>query len=56
VVIVFAYHSLGHSVAPLKAESSTEQPLSVRAAMMCIAASSVLGWTAILLPLWAFAQ
>jgi hypothetical protein len=56
VVIVLAYHSLGHSVAPLEAESSTERPLSVRAAMMCIVTLSVLGWTAILLPLWAFAQ
>jgi hypothetical protein len=56
VVIVLAFHSLGHSVAPLEAESSTERPLSVGAAMMCIVTLSALGWTAILLPLWAIAQ
>jgi len=56
VVIVLAFHSLGHSVAPLEAESSTERPLSVRAAMICIVTLSALGWTAILLPLWAIAQ
>jgi hypothetical protein len=53
---VLAFHTPGHSVAPLEAESSTERPLSVGAAMMCIVTLSVLGWTAILLPLWAIAQ
>jgi len=56
VVIVLAFHSLGHSVAPREAESSLERPLSVRAAMICIVTLSALGWTAILLPLWAIAQ
>jgi hypothetical protein len=56
VVIVLAFHTAGHSVAPLEAESSTERPLSVGAAMMCIVTLSVLGWTAILLPLWAIVQ
>jgi hypothetical protein len=56
VVIVLAFHSLGHSVAPPEAESSLERPLSVRAAMICIVTLSALGWTAILLPLWAIAQ
>jgi hypothetical protein len=56
VVIVLAFHSLGHSVPPLEAESRTEGRLSVRAAMTCIVTLSVLGWTAILLPLWAIAQ
>ena len=56
VVIVLAFHSLRHSAAPLEAESSSECPLSVRAAMMCIVSLSVIGWTAILLPLWAIAQ
>jgi len=56
VVIVLAFHSLRHSAAPLEAESSSERPLSVRAAMMCIVSLSVIGWTAILLPLWAIAQ
>jgi hypothetical protein len=56
VVIVLAFHSAGHSVAPLEAESGIERPLSARAAMICIFTLSVLGWTAILLPLWAIAQ
>jgi hypothetical protein len=56
VVIVLAFHSLRHSAAPLEAESSTDRPLSARAAMMCIVSLSVIGWTAILLPLWAIAQ
>ena len=56
VVIVLAFHSIGRSVASLEAKSNTERPLSVGAAMMCIATLSVLGWTAILLPLWAIAQ
>jgi hypothetical protein len=56
VVIVLAFHSLGHSVAPLEAERNTERPLSVRAAMMSIVTLSALGWTVILLPLWAIAQ
>ena len=56
VVIVLAFHSLRHSAAPLEAESSSERPLSVRAAMMCIVSLAVIGWTAILLPLWAIAQ
>ena len=56
VVIVLAFHSLGHSVAPREAESSLERPLSVRAAMICIVTLSALCWAAILLPLWAIAQ
>jgi hypothetical protein len=56
VVIVLAFHSIGRSVAPLEAETSTERPLSVRAATICIVTLSVLGWTAMLLPLWAIAQ
>jgi hypothetical protein len=56
VVIMLAFHSLRHSAVPLEAASSTERPLSMRAAMMSIAALSVLGWTAVLLPLWAIAQ
>ena len=56
VVIVLAFHSLGHSIAPPEAESSLERPLSVPAAMMCIVTLSALGWTAILLPLWAIAH
>ena len=56
VVIVLAFHSLGHSIAPPEAESSLERPLSVPAAMMCIVTLSALGWTAILLPLWAITQ
>jgi hypothetical protein len=56
VVIVLAFHSFGHSAAPPEAESRTERPLSVRAAMMCVITLSVLGWAAILLPLWAIAQ
>ena len=55
-MIVLAFHSLRHSAAPLEAESSTERLLSVRAAMMSIVTLSVLGWIAILLPLWAIAQ
>ena len=56
VVIVLAFHSLGHSTAPPETESSLERPLSVPAAMMCIVTLSALGWTAILLPLWAIAH
>ena len=56
VVIVLAFHNLGHSIAPPEAESSLERPLSMPAAMMCIVTLSALGWTAILLPLWAIAQ
>jgi hypothetical protein len=56
VVIVLAFHSLRHSAASLEAASSTERPLSARAAMMSIATLSVLGWTAVLLPLWVIAQ
>ena len=56
VVIVLAFESPGHSVAALETESGTERPLSARAAMICIVTLSVLGWTAILLPLWAIAQ
>ena len=51
-----AFHTTSHSVAPLEAGSSSERPLSVGAAMMCIVTLSVLGWTAILLPLWIIAQ
>jgi len=53
---VLAFHSLRHPVAPLEAENRTERPLSARAAMTCIVGLSVLGWAAILLPLWAIAQ
>ena len=56
VVIVLAFHSIDRSVARLEAESSTEQPVPVRAAIICIVTLSALGWTAILLPLWAIAQ
>jgi hypothetical protein len=56
VVIVLAFHSLRHSAASLEAASSTERPLSARAAMVSILTLSALGWTAILLPLWAIAQ
>jgi len=56
VVIVTAFQSLRHSTAPLEAKSVTERRLSVRAAMLCVLTLSVLGWTAILLPLWAIAQ
>jgi len=56
VVIVLAFQGHRHSAAPLEAESITERPLSARAAMVCIVALSVLGWTALLLPLWVIAQ
>jgi hypothetical protein len=56
VVIVLAFHSLGRSVTLLEAESSTERPLSARTSMICIVTLSVLGWAAILLPLWAIVQ
>ena len=56
VVIVLAFQSLRHSAEVLEAEAGAERRLSPRAAMMCIATLSVLGWTAILLPLWAIAQ
>jgi hypothetical protein len=56
VVIVTAFQSLRHSTAPPEAKSITERRLSLRAAMMCVLTLSVLGWTAILLPLWAIAQ
>jgi hypothetical protein len=56
VVIVLAFHSLRHSAASLEAESRIERPLSARAAMTCIVGLSVLGWAAILLPLWAIAR
>jgi hypothetical protein len=56
VVIVTAFQSLRHSTALPEAKSITERRLSVRAAMMCVLTLSVLGWTAILLPLWAIAQ
>jgi len=53
---VLAFHSLRHSATPLEAETSAQNPLSVRAAMLSIVTLSVLGWTAILLPLWAVVQ
>jgi len=56
VVIVTAFQSLRHSTASLEAKSIAERRLSVRAAMLCVLTLSVLGWTAILLPLWAIAQ
>jgi hypothetical protein len=56
VMIVLAFHSLRHSAASLEAASSTERPLSARAAMVSIVTLSVLGWTAVLLPFWAIAQ
>jgi hypothetical protein len=55
-VIVLAFQGHRHSAAPLKAASITERPLSARAAMICIVTLSALGWTALLLPLWAIAQ
>ena len=51
-----AFHSLRHSAVPLEAETYTDHPLSVRAAMMSIATLSAFGWMAVLLPLWAIAQ
>jgi len=56
VMIVLAFRSLSHSAASLEAASSIERPLSARAAMMSIVTLSVLGWTVVLLPLWAIAQ
>jgi hypothetical protein len=53
---VLAFHSLPHSSTPLETETGAKNPLSVRAAMMCMVTLSVLGWAAILLPLWAVAQ
>jgi hypothetical protein len=53
---VLAFHSLRHSTASLEAASSTEHPLSPRAAMMSIATLSALGWAAVLLPFWMVAQ
>jgi hypothetical protein len=50
---VLALPGFHQSATPLEAETSGENPLSVRAAMVCIFAASVLGWAAILLPLWA---
>jgi len=50
---VLALPSFRHSATPLEAETNAQNPLSVRAAMMCIFTLSVLGWAAILLPLWA---
>jgi hypothetical protein len=55
VVIVLAFRGFGHSAASLEA-SGIERPLSAGAAMMCIVTSSLLGWAAILLPLWVIAQ
>jgi hypothetical protein len=56
VMTVLAFHSLRHSAASLEAASSTERPLSPRAAMISIVSLSALGWTAVLLPFWALAQ
>jgi hypothetical protein len=56
VVIVLAFHSLGHSAASLEAQSVAERPLSAGPAMMCVVTLSLVGWAAILLPLWAIAQ
>jgi hypothetical protein len=56
VVIVPAFHGLGHSAASLKAQSGAERPLSAGASMMCIITLSLAGWAAILLPLWAIVQ
>jgi hypothetical protein len=53
---MFAFHGLGHSPASLEAQSGAERPLSAGAAMMCIVTLSLLGWAAILLPLWVIAQ
>jgi len=53
---MLAFHSVRHSVASLGAASDSERPLSARAAMMSIATSSVLGWTAVLLPFWVLSQ
>jgi hypothetical protein len=56
VMTVLAFHSLRHSAASLETASGRERPLSPRAAMISIVSLSALGWTAILLPLWAIAQ
>jgi len=55
VVIVLAFHRLGHAAASPEAQSGAERPLSAGAAMMGILTLSLLGWAAILLPLWAIA-
>jgi hypothetical protein len=56
VVIVLAFRGFGHSAASLEAQSGIERPLSAGAATMCIVTLSLLGWAAILLPLWVIAQ
>jgi len=56
VVIVLAFRGFGHSAASLAAQSGIERPLSAGAATMCIVTLSLLGWVAILLPLWVIAQ
>jgi hypothetical protein len=56
VVIVLAFHGFGHSTASLEPQSSAARPLSAGAAMVWIVTLSLLGWAAILLPLWAVAQ
>jgi len=56
VVIVLAFQSFRHSAGALEAEAGIERRLSPRAAMMSILTLSVLGWTAILLPLWTIVQ
>jgi hypothetical protein len=56
VVIVLAFHGLGHSAASLEAQSGAARPLSAGPAMMCIVTLSLVAWAAILLPLWAIAK
>jgi hypothetical protein len=56
VVVVLAFPGIRHTGATLEAKLGGQPPLSVRAAMICILSLSVVGWAAILLPLWAVAQ
>jgi hypothetical protein len=50
---VLRYHSLRHSAAPPEAAGNAKCSLSARAVSLYVITLSVLGWTAILLPLWA---
>ena len=55
VVIVLAFQSLRYSAGTLEAEASADRRLPPGAAMLSILTLSALGWTAMLLPLWAIA-
>ena len=50
---MLALRSPAHSLAPLQAQAAAETPLSARASVAWIAALSALGWSVVLLPLWA---